>query len=72
MFQLNLLSLAGAYGGEAVAKAHYMLEKGMYDFVGSDMHNLDNYKRFIPRIKLGRKALDQLGILLENNRKLVS
>lgn len=72
LFQLNLLSLAGAYGGEAVAKSHYMLKQGMYDFVGSDMHNVDNYKRFLPLIKLDKKEMEQLRRLIENNRNLLS
>ena len=72
LFQLNLLSLAGAYGPEAYIKSHYMLKKGMYDFVGSDMHKLENYKRFAPQIKLSQKEMIQLERLLENNKKLVS
>lgn len=72
LFQLNLLSLAGAYGPEAFLKSHYMLSKGMYDFVGSDMHKLDNYRRFVPQIKLSQKEMNQLERLLDNNKKLVS
>ena len=69
---MNLLSLAGVYGGSAYAKSHYMLKQGMYDFVGSDMHNVDNYKRFLPLIKLDKKEMEQLRRLIENNRNLLS
>lgn len=72
LFQLNLLSLAGAYGSEAVAKSHYMLKQGMYDFVGSDMHNMDSYKHFLHQIKLDKKELEQLRRLFDNNKKLLS
>lgn len=72
LFQLNLLSLAGAYGIEAVAKSHYMLKQGMYDFVGSDMHNVDSYRRFLHQIKLDKKEMEQLRRLFENNKKLFS
>ena len=69
-FQLNLLSLAGAYGDPAYEKSHYMLKQGMYDYVGSDMHGLDNFRRFLPEIRLTTKELDQLYQLKENNKTL--
>lgn len=69
-FQLNLLSLAGAYGGTAFAKSHYLLKEGYYDYVGSDMHNLDGFMRFASQIKLDGKSIDKLGQLIENNKKL--
>ena len=70
-FQLNLLSLAGAYGEPAYIKSHYMLKEGMYDYVGSDMHGLDNFRRFLPEIRLSKKELAQLERLVENNKKLL-
>ena len=69
-FQLNLLSLAGAYGKPAMAKAHYLLKEGMYDYVGSDMHGLGNYERFLPEIRLSSKNIERLEQLIENNKKL--
>lgn len=69
-FQLNLLSLAGAYGRPASVKAHYLLEKGLYDYVGSDMHGLENFRRFLPEIRLTKKNIDRIGQLIENNKKL--
>ena len=70
-FQLNLLSLAGAYGSTAVAKSHYLLKEGLYDYVGSDMHSLSNYERFLPGIRLSNKNIERLEQLNENNKKLV-
>ena len=69
-FQLNLLSLAGAYGAPAVAKAHFLLKEGMYDYVGSDMHGLDNFRHFLPELRLKTKEIDQIAALMENNKKL--
>lgn len=69
-FQLNLLSLAGAYGDPAYVKSHYLLKEGFYDYVGSDMHGLSNFKRFIPEIRLKSKEVDELLRLLENNKIL--
>lgn len=69
-FQMNLLSLSGAYGGLAKAKALSLLKEGMYDYVGSDMHNVGNFERFLPKIKLRTKDLDRLEQLMENNKGL--
>ena len=69
-FQLNLLSLAGAYGKPAMVKSHYLLKEGMYDYVGSDMHGLSNFERFLPEIRLSSKNIERLEQLIENNKKL--
>ena len=69
-FQLNILSLAGAYGAPAVAKSRYLLKEGMYDYVGSDMHGLGNFRKFLPNVKLNKKDTERLELLLENNKKL--
>ena len=69
-FQLNLLSLTGAYGKPAFVKSHYLLKEGFYNYVGSDMHGLENFKRFLPHLRLSKKSIDKLGLLLENNKKL--
>ena len=39
-FQLNLLSLKGMYGKMAQKKAEWILSKGFYDQVGSDIHSI--------------------------------
>ena len=70
-FQLNILSLAGAYGSNAVAKSQYLLKEGLYDYVGSDMHGLSNYERCLPEIRLSNKNIERLEQLIENNKKLV-
>lgn len=38
-FQLNINSLTGHYGPEVQKSAQYMIEKGMYSFLGSDCHH---------------------------------
>lgn len=38
LFQINLLSLADAYGGAEKHIAEYLIENDMVDFVGSDLH----------------------------------
>lgn len=42
LFQLNLSSLAGAYGVEAQKKARWLLKKQYYDMAGSDLHSIRN------------------------------
>ena len=69
-FQLNLLSLAGAYGAPVRSRALYLLSEDMYDFIGSDMHSLDNFRRFLPEIRLKAREIDAIAQLLENNKKL--
>lgn len=38
-FQLNLGAAEGFYGGPAQERAQYLMEKGYYSFLGTDMHN---------------------------------
>jgi tyrosine-protein phosphatase YwqE len=40
LFQLNLLSLAGAYGTTSVELAEYLAKMDYYDLAGTDLHNL--------------------------------
>ena len=70
LFQLNLLSLSGAYGELAMEKSHGMLKLGMYDFIGSDMHRLDSYRIPLSKMKLSTKEIDALHLLYENNAKI--
>ena len=43
-FQLNLPSLAGAYGPEARQKAERLLKAGWYARTGSDLHRLSHFQ----------------------------
>lgn len=44
MFQINLLSLAGRYGRTIRSMALELLEKGMVDFIGTDIHRESHVK----------------------------
>ena len=70
LLQLNLFSLAGAYGDVAKAKALKLLQEGMYDFVGTDLHRVNGAKKMIDSIRLTKKERDRLSVLLENNSKI--
>ena len=52
LFQLNLSSLAGAYGSEAKDKALWILKHDYYNLVGSDLHssrNMEYWSKRAPR-----------------------
>ena len=70
LLQLNLLSLAGAYGETAKSKAGALLKEGTYDYVGSDLHRDKDLRDIIYSIRLSNKERDQLQRLLENNKEL--
>ncbi len=48
-FQLNLPSIAGMYGKEVQLKALKLIEKGMYDLYGNDIHALHPFLEIISR-----------------------
>lgn len=45
-FQLNLLSTVGYYGSGVAKTAQKLLEKGMIDFTGSDLHHENHLRSF--------------------------
>jgi protein-tyrosine phosphatase len=57
-FQLNTVSLAGHYPEPVKKFAEKLIEKGMIDFVGSDMHNMNYMKSMENSLK--EKALTRL------------
>ncbi|PLY04747.1 MAG: capsular biosynthesis protein [Arcobacter sp.] len=62
-FQLNLNSLIGFYGKNPRIAAKYLSEKGLVDFVGSDIHSMkyfDSYKKAV--------CTKQIKELFENNK----
>ena len=52
LFQLNLSSLAGAYGKETQHKAKWLLKHKLYNIAGSDLHSLHNIKFWESKIPL--------------------
>ena len=66
LFQLNLLSVVGYYG-EGISKvAEKLLQKGMYNFVGSDVHHDNHIAAFEQKVKL--KDLAPLKEAIANNQ----
>ncbi len=66
LFQLNLLSVVGYYG-EAVAEcAKKILKKGLFDFVGSDVHHKKHIASFDKKVLL--KDIQPLKEIIQNNQ----
>lgn len=68
LFQVNLLSLAGYYYPEVKEMAWLLLDKGMADFIGSDLHNT-THTSFITQY-LGSKEYNKLAqkaVNIKNN-----
>lgn len=64
MFQVNVLSLAGHYGKDVKENAIWLVENGLVDFLGTDLHNVNHvnsidrllntsdYKKILKKINL--------------------
>ena len=56
-FQLNLLSTVGYYGSKITETANELLNKGLIDFVGSDIHHQNHLDGFNKKIKIGNQKM---------------
>ena len=55
-FQLNMLSLGNYYGKEVSKIGIKLLEEGMIDFIGSDVHNMDHLNA-LKKLTLSKKLV---------------
>lgn len=69
-FQLNIMSLGGYYGKRAKFVAEKLMEWGLYDFVGTDLHHLHISIDVIENMKLTHGQLLMLEQLLVNNENI--
>jgi protein-tyrosine phosphatase len=53
ILQVNLLSLTGYYGKEAAKAAQYLLDEGLVDLVGTDLHHRRHLSAFQSEKNLG-------------------
>lgn len=58
-FQLNLMSLGGHYGAVVRDKARRLLDAGMYDCIGSDLHRAEHLD-IVKGMRLKKSTLDKL------------
>lgn len=66
-FQMNTLSLSSHYGKNMQHTAFLLLEKGMIDFLGSDVHREQHLEK-LENIKLNQKKYDQVKKIIENTK----
>ena len=59
-FQLNLPSLAGAYGADAKRKAKWLLENRYYQFKGTDTHRLSSWEAIVHKKQIPKDILQLL------------
>ena len=59
-FQLNFLSLVGAYGESARKKAEWLLDHDMIDVMGSDIHRLDAVMQSFALSPSKKKYIDKI------------
>ena len=68
LFQLNLLSTVGYYGGSVATIADFLLANNLIDFVGSDIHHDRHVSAFYQSIKI--KSQNELIDAMNNNSQL--
>lgn len=59
LLQLNVPSLVGAYGPEVQWKAEKMLDKGMYDYCGTDTHSI-RFAEYFLNSKISKKTVKKV------------
>jgi len=64
-FQLNLLSLSNYYGTDVQKNAFKLLEHNLFDFAGTDVHNLQQLNA-LKEIKIPLKIAEKLQPLINN------
>jgi protein-tyrosine phosphatase len=65
-FQLNLLALVGYYGKKIQKIAEQLLENDLYDFTGTDIHNINHIDQ-LTNNPICFSDKKKLAILLKNN-----
>jgi len=65
LFQVNMLSLGEFYNKEVQRMAFKLLEDGMIDFIGSDVHNL-NQLNSLKKLTINKKTKELLLPIIEN------
>ena len=66
LFQLNLAAVVGYYGDQIAKVAEKLLQKGMYNFVGSDVHHDNHIAAFEQKVRV--KDLAPLKEIISNNQ----
>ena len=65
LFQLNIPSLVGTYGPMVQKKAETLLNKGLYDFCGTDTHSIDSTEIFLDS-KISKNTVKKVQQIVNN------
>lgn len=60
LFQLSLLSLSGYYGSIVKERAMHLLMRGMYDYIGTDIHDLHLFQIWLNKLYVTQAQLKML------------
>lgn len=63
-FQVNMLSLGEYYGKEVFKTANKLIEEGMIDFIGSDVHNMEHINA-LKKVTLSKKMVEQIEAIID-------
>lgn len=69
LFQINLLSLAGHYGRDVRRTVDFLIEQGMVDFIGTDLHNerhADAIEAYLASKEYRRDSAALKGVILND------
>lgn len=69
LFQLNLLSTVGYYGKNVTVTAQKLLQEGLIDFVGSDIHHKKHVEWFTKKVMI--KEVQPLKDAFANNQLFI-
>ncbi len=74
LFQLNVGSLEGTFGKKVKKCAEELLNRGVYDFIGSDGHDLERRRAILRKtiVEQKKKNMEKMLYLTENNRDLLN
>jgi len=64
LYQMNLLSLSEYYGKEVQKMTMKLLDENLYDFVGTDVHNMQQLN-YLKEMKVSKKLSETLNILID-------
>jgi tyrosine-protein phosphatase YwqE len=71
LYQLNLLSVTGYYGKPVKIAAEYLLNKNLYDLVGTDLHHQQHLK-VLEQAVISGKLYQQIGNYPFKNKMIFS
>ena len=70
LFQMNILSIMGAYGETARKKAEWLLNKRMIDFLGTDIHRLESTMGYIKEVPLKSDMIEKLRDIIVSTKNI--